>query len=190
MPENDIELLSLLQNDDEVAYKRIYSKYAEKLFLYAMNILKHQEICEDIIQNVFVQLWEKRKDNNITHLKPYLYQSVKFQVFKSFRSQHFKQEDLTRLNLVDASLNASRQIEFDELESLINSLVEKLTPRCREIFIMSRFEEKSNKQIAEELGMSIQTVKNQVSKAIKKLKEQMMQEQIIIYPIIVFMLSL
>ncbi|MFC4219139.1 RNA polymerase sigma factor [Flagellimonas marina] len=186
MPENDQELLSRLKKGDVLAYEEIYSKYAERLFFYAMNIFKQQELCEDILQNVFVHLWEKRKEHNITHLKAYLHQAVKFQIFKMLRNQRFTHEDLTRLNIVDASLNASRKMEFDELESLVKNLVNNLSPRCREIFIMSRFEEKSNKQIAEELGLSIQSVKNQISKALKLLKEQISPEQLAIYQFILF----
>lgn len=186
MPENNQELLLRLRKDDVTAYEEIYSKYAKRLFIYAMNIFKQQELCEDILQNVFVHLWEKRKDHNITHLKAYLYQAVKFQIFKTLRNQRFTQEDLTRLNLVDESLNAFRRMEYNELESLISNLVDDLSPRCREIFIMSRFEEKSNKQIAEELGLSIQSVKNQISKALKLLREQISPEQLAINQALVF----
>lgn len=187
---SDQELLSRIRNDDEIAYRAIYSKYAEKLFVYAMNIFKQKEICEDILQIVFIQLWEKRNENNITHLKAYLYQAVKFQIFKTLRGHRFTQEDITRLNLVDASLNASRKMEFDQLESLIHNLVHHLSPRCRQIFIMSRFEEKSNKEIALELGLSKQSVKNQISVAIKKIREQISPEQLVLYQIVAYFLSL
>lgn len=180
MSEKDQELLFRLKKDDVIAYEEIYSKYAERLFVYAMNIFKQQELCEDILQNVFIELWVKRRDNNVTHLKAYLYQAVKFQVFKMLRNQRFTQADLTRLNLVDASLNASRRMEYDELESWIKKLVDNLSPRCREIFIMSRFQEKSNKEIADELGLSVQSVKNQISKALKILRGQISPEQMVI----------
>lgn len=189
MPDSDQELLSRMRDDDEIAYRAIYTKYAEKLFAYAMNISKQKETCEDILQNVFIHLWEKRKDNNISYLKPYLYQAVKFQIVKSLRNDKFTQEDLTRLNLVDAALSVSKKMEFDELESLIHTLVDNLTPRCRQIFIMSRFEEKSNSEISKELGLSIQSVKNQITMATKKLREQISSEQLAIYQLIVFILS-
>ena len=179
MPEKDQELLFRLRKDDVIAYEEIYSKYAERLFVYAMNIFKQQELCEDILQNVFIQLWVKRKEHKVTHLKAYLYQAVKFQIFKKLRNQRFTETDLTRLNLIDASLNVSRRMEYDELESWIEKLVDNLSPRCREIFIMSRFQEKSNKEIAEELGLSIQSVKNQISKALKILRQQISPEQIV-----------
>ncbi|MFD2099230.1 RNA polymerase sigma factor [Flagellimonas iocasae] len=186
MPENDQELLVRLKKDDVAAYEEIYSKYADRLFFYAMNIFKQQEICEDILQNVFIYLWEKRKELEITHLKAYLHQAVRFQILKVLRNQRFTQEDVTRLNLVDASLNASKKMEFDELEALVKSLVDNLSPRCREIFIMSRFEEKSNKQISVELGLSTQSVKNQISKALKSLREQVSPEQLVIYHTLMF----
>ena len=190
MSHSDQELLSRMGRDDEVAYHEIYKKYAEKLFAYALNICKQRETCEDIVQNVFISLWEKRKKNKITYLKPYLYQATKFQVVKTLRKHDFSHEELTRLNLVDASLSISKKLEFDELLSLTNSLVNNLTPRCRQIFIMSRFEDKSNLEISQELGLSIQSVKNQITKATKRLKEQISPEQLAIYQLLLFVLSL
>src|SRR5690606_14541845 len=142
------------------AFQDIYNKYAKNLFVYAMSIFNHRETCEDILQNVFVHLWEKR-NNNITHLKPYLYQAVKFQIIKTFRDTKITNSDIVRMNLVDTEQNASRKMEFKELESYIACLVLNLSPRCRQIFIMSRFENKSNMEISQELGLSIQSVKNQ-----------------------------
>lgn len=190
MTDSDEKLLSRLAKDDSIAYRAIYTKYAEKLFNYAMAIFCHRETCEDIIQNVFIQLWEKRKDNNIIYLKAYLYQAVKFQIIKTFRDTKISSKDLVRLNILDTEPNASGKMEYIELESLIERLVANLSPRSRQIFIMSKFENKSIKEIAEELGLSIQTVKNQLTLATNKLRDQFAPGHFALYTISILLFSL
>lgn len=181
----DIELVDMISKDSDLALEIIYNRYAKGMFLFAMNIFNKKDICEDIVQTVFIDLWAKRKKTKINALKPYLFQAVKFQAFKQLRNQKLSDEDLTRLNIVDGTPNCSQQLEFDELEELIEDLVSKLPPRCQQIFILSRFHDKSNKEIADELGVSIQAVKNQISKALKLLRNDLQTEA----AIIIFMLT-
>lgn len=176
----DIELLSMMSQDCQLAFETIYNKYSKGMFLFAMNIFNKRDICEDIVQTVFIDFWSNRKTKEIKNLKPYLLQAVKFQAFKHLRNQRLSDEDLTRLNIVDGSLNCSQQLEFDELESLIQDLVAKLPPRCQQIFILSRFHDKSNSEIADEMGVSIQAVKNQISKALKILRNDLQAEAAIV----------
>lgn len=167
---SDLELWERMRQDDASAFEEIYNRYAGNMFLYAMNIFKKQEVCEDIIQNIFMDFWIKRQDAEIRNLKSYLFQSVKFQVFKHLRTKRFSEADLTRLQIIDATMDVSGKIEYKELEHLINELVKHLSPRCRQIFIMSRFQNKTNAEIATALNISHQAVKNQISRALKKLK--------------------
>lgn len=181
----DLELVEMISKDNTLAFEMIYNRYSKGMFLFAMNIFKKKDICEDIVQSVFIDFWSNRKHKEIKNLKPYLFQSVKFQVFKQMRNQKMSNEDLTRLNIVDGAMNSAQKLEFDELEDLIEDLVGKLPPRCQQIFILSRFHDKSNKEIAEELGVSIQAVKNQISKALKLLKDDLHSEA----AIVIFLLS-
>lgn len=176
----DTELVEAMSKDNTMAFEEIYNRYSKSMFLFAMNILRKKEVCEDVVQMVFIDFWSNRKKKEINNLKPYLFQSVKFQIFKQLRSQKISSEDLTRLNIVDGSMNSAQKIEFDELEALIKDLVNKLPPRCQQIFILSRFHDKSNKEIAEELGVTIQAVKNQISKALRLLRNELHTEAAII----------
>lgn len=181
---SDQELLAKMALDDPIAFHEIYTKYAEKLLIFAMGILPQKESCEDILQNIFVQLWQKRKDTEITHLKSYLYQAVKYQIIKFLKNSKVTDSEIMRLNLVDAELNASRKMEYEELEHLVDSMVRNLSPRCQQIFIMSRFEEKSNREISQELGLSIQSVKNQLTLATNKLREWISPDLLVPYQFI------
>jgi len=167
------ELLERIADDDVKAFEEIYQRHATKMLVYATKILNNQMVCEDLIQNVFIDFWNKRSEKNINNLESYLFRAVKFQIFNYFRNNKFHDTDLTRLNLIDLSINASKKMEFEELETTIENLVKKLPPRCQEIFLLSRFEHKSNKEIAAALGISEQAVKNQVSKALIFLRENL-----------------
>lgn len=184
--ESNIELLKRIAVDDIKAFEAIYQKHATRMLVYANNILDNKAVCEDLIQNIFIDFWSKRKDHNITNLEGYLFRAVKFQVFKYFRDEKFTKEDLTRLNLTEVAAKASKTLEYSELEAAINDSVSKLPPRCKEIFELSRFEHKSNKEIAEALNISIQAVKNQVSKGIGLIRENLKRDEHILFFILLF----
>ncbi len=184
---SDDIILNLIANGNPNAFREVYDKYSESMFHYAFKILNNREVCEDIIQNIFVDLWSKRKNVNIKNLKAYLFQCVKFQIFNYIRNRKISNEDLTRLNLIDVSVNVSLHMEYLELEELIIDIVENQLPnRCKEIFVLSRFEHKSNKEIANELGITIQAVKNQISKGIQKIKLGLQSEEVVLYFFLIY----
>ena len=180
MISEDLTLVKGMEEDDNASFKAIYDKYSRAMFIYAHNIIKDRAVCEDIIQEVFISLWSKRKTNNITSLKPYLFQAVKFQIFNHFRNNKLSTEDLTRLNIIDVSMNVSQRLEYSELDQIIRDHVAKLPKRCRQIFVLSRYHHKSNKEIAEELEISVQAVKNQISKALASLRNNLQLEEAIV----------
>ena len=161
---NSPELLKLLSEDNAEAFEEIYNRYAGDMFLYAINILNKKEICEDLIQNIFIDFWTKRRELKITNLSSYLFRAVKNQIFNHLRSKKFTSENLKRLNIIDVSIGVSKKMEYDELEKMVFSCVDKLPKRCQQIFVLSRFQDRSNKEIAEELDISLQAVKNQIQK--------------------------
>lgn len=173
----DTVLLKAVEEGDNASFRAIYEKYARDLFHYAQNVINDKAVCEDIIQEVFVSLWSKRKTNRITSLKPYLFQAVKYQIFNHFRNNRFSKEDLTRLNIIDVSMNISQDLEYSELDQIIRNHVAKLPKRCRHIFVLSRYQHKTNKEIAEELEISVQAVKNQISKALAFLRNNLQVEE-------------
>lgn len=176
---SDIELVELFVLDDAEAFKMIYNRYSKQMFLFAINILNKKEVCEDVVQNIFTDLWQKRKEKTINDLRPYLFQAVKYQVFKYLRDKKFTTQQLDRLIIVDTSINISKDIELKQLMEKIDIHVSKLPKRCQEIFLLSRYQYKSNGEISTELGISVQAVKNQISKAIHFLRENLREEELI-----------
>ncbi|MEO6346517.1 MAG: RNA polymerase sigma-70 factor [Aquaticitalea sp.] len=180
------ELLKQIAVDDIKAFEVLYHRFATRMLGYAITILKDKTACEDIVQNIFIDVWSKRKTNTIDNAEAYLFRAVKFQIFNYFRDSKFSSEDLTRLNLVAVSISASKQLEFDELEKAIHQSVSKLPTRCKEIFELSRFQHKSNQEIADALGISMQAVKNQVSKALSAIREQLKKDEHILLFLLLF----
>lgn len=186
---DDRQLLNRIAADDQFAFKRIYDRYAMDMLLYGMNVLRRREVVEDMVQNIFIDLWSKRTSLEITNLKPYLFRAVKYQIFNHFRDNKLSQEDITRLNIIDLSMNVSRELEYSELEELVTKCVSQLPNRCQQIFLLSRFQHKTNKEIAHDLDISIQAVKNQISKAIGIIRLRLKEEELI-YGLLILLFSL
>ncbi|NBC24757.1 MAG: RNA polymerase sigma-70 factor [Bacteroidetes bacterium] len=165
------KLLTSIKNDEQ-AFRIIYDRYWSKLFHYALNVLEDKTVCEDIVQEVFVSLWQSSDSLKIDNLSAYLFQSVKFQIFKYLRNYKIARRHLERIALLQSHNDTEDQLIAKELETELNRVIDCLPERCRQIFLLSRIEHRSNQEISLQLGLSIQTVKNQISKALAYLREE------------------
>jgi RNA polymerase sigma-70 factor (family 1) len=153
--------------DDIPSFKQIYRQYWSKLYIYAFNVLRERDLCEDIVQEVFIDLWAKRHEVRISNLHSYLYQSVKYQIFNHFRESKYKKQLLIKFDLIQTQYQIDESYEKQELKNQIKEVIYQLPEQRRIIFKMSRYEGLSNKEISEKLNISVQTVKNQISKSLK-----------------------
>ena len=170
--ENEKELLLLLSKGNQEAIKLIYQKYWQRLFLSAYNILRDKEACEDIIQEIFIELWQKRETLRITSsLGAYLFASTRYQVFHFIRKSPGRPELFE--NLEERFLTGAPDIPLyvKDLQQRIDIAVEGLPEKCRDIYKLSREQDLSYKAIADHLQISPKTVENQLSIAFKKLRE-------------------
>jgi RNA polymerase sigma-70 factor (family 1) len=165
----DEELVTLLRQGDATAFSYVYQQYAAPLFHAAFAVLKHREACEDIIQELFTNLWIKRAQLDIRQLKPYLYAAVRNNVLMVIRSGKVN-VDLEELAQLVETSGAADEVMQKDLRRQIDHEVNQLPPKCRTIFMMSREEELSHKEIASQLNISAKTVENQVTIALKRLK--------------------
>ncbi|HMG07426.1 MAG TPA: RNA polymerase sigma-70 factor [Mucilaginibacter sp.] len=170
---SDTELVDLLQSGDQVAYTQIYDRYQGLLYIYACKITKDEIEAEDIVQEVFFYLWDKR-DTIIfnTSLSAYLYSAVRYKFFnlldhKKVRSNYI---DSFKEFIENGNIEADYAIREKELTALIEKEISLLPPKMREIFELSRKAQLSHKEIAEKLNISEKTVKNQVNNALKQLR--------------------
>lgn len=170
--QSEEKLLASIEINNQ-AFGVIYDRYWLKLYNYALNVLEDKAVCEDIVQEVFVSLWQQSNSQKIDNISAYLFQSVKFQVFKHLRKGKIARRYLERVTLLQSHNDTEEQFIAKELESELSKVLSRLPERCRQIFVLSRFEHRSNREIALQLDLSVQTVKNQISKALASLREQL-----------------
>jgi RNA polymerase sigma-70 factor (family 1) len=170
---SDLQLVVFLKNGDEDAFTQIYDRYAEALTGFAAAKLYTFEDSRDIIHDVFVKLWAEREMLTIDrNLKAYLFTLVRYRIVDQIRKNITREEyagiiqDLT----VSFELSAEQKFAAKELQQRIDSSLSQLSPRIVEIFRLSREQNLSVPQIAERLKLSEQTVKNQLSTALKHLR--------------------
>ncbi|MGQ8336989.1 RNA polymerase sigma-70 factor [Sunxiuqinia sp. A32] len=177
MFENDSQLLERLKNSDEIAFKVIYNKYFPRLYYYVLEFIPLKDIAENILQDTFFTLWNKRlelKDNS--NLSAYLFTVVKNNCLYRLRDQRYRQKlfKSTSINRDELELNMEVLDSMDtstftiqEIQRIIEITLAELPPQNRNVFIMSRFKNKKNREIAEELNISVKVVEKHISKSLK-----------------------
>ncbi|HFC01018.1 MAG TPA: RNA polymerase sigma-70 factor [Phaeodactylibacter sp.] len=168
----DQELISSLQNGKEQAMDILFRRHYSSICRAVYRILKDNNLSEDIAQEVFLGLWKKRENLNITSsVQAYLKRAAINKSLNYIRDQRIKLNDEVEMPLLSNNQSSTQQqLEADDLQKIINQTIDNLPKRCRVIFVLSRFEEMSYKEIATELNISIKTVENQISKALKILR--------------------
>lgn len=177
---SDIDLVKALKQKDHQAFEVIFSRYWKSMFDYAFKIFRDETICQDIVQEIFVRLWDQAENLNIGNLEAYLIQSVKYGIANHFRSVKFEKEHLDVLENLSAERNL-QDIEIREMEYQILSKVDSFSPKCREVFVMSRFDHFSNREIADILNLSVHTVEKHISNGLKILRENLQLHSILAF---------
>ena len=157
--------------------EQIYRIYWSDVLESAYKRLRDEVIAQDITQEIFISLWENRAQLQIEgNLRAYLEGAVKYKVINYFKSSIIKEkheEDLALLIRNETALSAEKTLMLKDLEQEIDAALLELPERMRLIFRMSRKQEKTIREISTELDLSAQTVKNQISAALKLLKERL-----------------
>lgn len=166
-------LIAGIKQKNRLVFEYIFEYYYSGLCAFCLNYINNKQIIEDIVQEFFVNLWAEGNSVNInTSLKAYLFSAIKYkcldhkkhQLVKDKFSRYVKDKNIVSENAVDNYYVES------ELRAAIQKELNKLPERCREIFEMSRFQWKSNAEIAEHFNISKRTVEVQISNALKVLK--------------------
>ncbi|WP_179351298.1 RNA polymerase sigma-70 factor [Winogradskyella vidalii] len=165
----DIQLLQLSSKNNQQAFEEIFNRYWKRLYTYAYKIYNNNHVCEDIVQEVFVSLWRKNETTIVLNLEGYLFKSVKYKIANHIRDLKFSTKQLDYIESIPT--DSVEYLEYDELEKEVLLSIEKLPIKCREVFKLSRLEQKSNTEIAEKLNLSIRTVETHISNALKSLRK-------------------
>jgi RNA polymerase sigma-70 factor (family 1) len=188
----DIELVKRLQGGDLEAFDLIYDRYSGKLFAFGLKYLRSTAEAEDLVQSVFLKLWENRKYlNPALSFKSYIFTITYNDICKLFRKKKYLQKFIAEELLLDteSSLETEQDIEYQSLLIRVQQLVEKLPERQRIIFKKSREEGKTTKEIAKDLDLSSGTIDNYISAALRLLRKQLKSEDLaLVLYIFIFLL--
>jgi RNA polymerase sigma-70 factor (ECF subfamily) len=169
----DEDLLDLLKQGQEGAFDCLYIRYRNKLIAAAYNRIQSRAVAEELVQEVFTDLWHKRFNLVITrNVSSYLFTAVKYEVLDHIRSLKVKHGYLQQLaRFEDWITDMTReQLDAEELDYHLNKSINALPDKCREVFKLSRFEHYTIQEIADKLNISPDTAKYHISHALKELR--------------------
>jgi len=178
---NESLLVDELSKGNHLAFNELFNVYSKRLYLFAYGYLKSHEEAEELVQEVFTKIWEIRADLK----KELSFKSFLFTISFNLIRKHFRTKvqilKYYNSNTIEISDKQSAQkISYDSLHQYITELVNKLPERRKEIFIKSRSEGHSIKEIAEELNISHKTVENQLTEALKFIRTNLNYENSLI----------
>jgi RNA polymerase sigma-70 factor (ECF subfamily) len=159
---------------DQDSFERLFREFFPPLMAFARKILVDEDDAREVVQKVFISLWEKRQEVDLsTSLKSYLFTSVHNRSLNVIRDR--KKFSSAEVPEVAGEWDVSTQIESMELEGKIMEVIGSLPEKCREVFELNRFEGMKYSEIAAHLNISVKTVENQMSKALKILREKLIK---------------
>ena len=175
----DSELWINIKGGSQEAFEFLFLKYYQDLCAYANGLLHNHSSAEEIVQDIFVKLWDDRHSTSIElSVKAYLYRAVRNACYNYFEHQKVRQKHALRLT--DSGFNSVLPVSPDypianllvqELEIKIEEAIALLPLQCREVFLLCRYENLSYAEVAEQLNVSVNTVKTQLQRALAKLRE-------------------
>jgi RNA polymerase sigma-70 factor (ECF subfamily) len=178
----DIHLIRRLKDGDIKAFELIFSKYKGKLYFFTLGYLHSATETEEIIQNLFVSLWENRHTlEEELSLRNYLYKAAINRVYNYFKHQAVKQKYFDHLAIEEtlAEDHTHQHIYYNELKGTVETLIGALPFRQQMIFKLSRQEGLSHQEIADRLGLSVRSVENQIYRALRYIKEHLNEKYLL-----------
>jgi len=172
---SDYELVGKLRKGDLDAFDQVFKKYGDRLFGFALSYLKSKEDTEGLVQDVFLKIWENRKSlKKESSLKSYLFTIAYHDICHIFRKKQIHEKFLEEKSAAsESTINLEEQLEYKATLEQVNKLIARLPEKKRLIFIKSRNEGKSTKEIAAEMNLAPGTVDNNISAALKFLRKNL-----------------
>lgn len=190
LPKNytDEQLLQLMARDNRDAFTELYNRYWDKTFAVAYHRLDDEHEAEEVVQEVFLSIWQRRASLKLTHtVATYLSVAIKYKVINHLDRQYRKQQHLDELafTLHETDDSTIQWLEEKELRQRLNHSISLLPEKCRIVFLLSRDENKTYAEIAAELDISQKTVEAHMSKALNSLRQSLG----ISLPVLILLLS-
>lgn len=174
MDNNTIEdLLSRLKKSDEKAFNTLFEILWKPMYSYACSIIMNESIAQDIVQDIWIDFWQRRHELDIKFLKAYLYKAIRYSCYNHLRNQKFNKIQLEVAHSISIESEVEKKHDVIELTTRINSVISNLPKRCQIIFRLSRVNNIENKEIAKKLDISQRSVENQISLALRELRKEL-----------------
>lgn len=187
----DKQLVSLLSDDDEQAFRDLYVKYKHRLFVFSVQILKDKTTAEDLVQDIFTYIWESRRFiNPDCNFSSYLFTISKNRILNILKRIDIQDNYInTILNSRTVTNNKpDHNLIENEYKSLLKEAIEKLSPTRKKVFVLSRMQHMTHKEIASELNISVYTVQEHISESLKMIKRYLSSKTDIHFSIVIFLL--
>jgi RNA polymerase sigma-70 factor (family 1) len=171
---SDTQLILELRNGDRQSFREIYERYSARLIAIALKKTGNEDDAMDMIQDLFLSVWKNRYTLQINgSLEAYLVVSVNYMTYKWYKKQKLQPESLNNLTeeYEQYENGTFHRLAFAELNMVINKEIDAMPEKMRQVYLCSRDQDMSGTQIAAELGISHQTVRNQISNALSRLKK-------------------
>ncbi len=186
---DDSILFNKIQDGDMTAFYQVYMSYWPLLYSHAVRMLRDEEEAKDVVQDLFIYAWENRSKIQFDKIKPFLYVSLRNRVINRSLRSKVEQKYLKRtfpVHNFDEYLHVEEDVVYKELEAEIEKGIEALPPKMQAIFRMSRVENLSHKEIAEQLKVTTDNVKKTINRALKIIRSGMTK---IIFTFFLFFMS-
>lgn len=174
----EIYIVKKMIEGDVDSFKYFFDRYYDDLCNFVNVYLHDPVLSEEIVQDIFVYFWENKKKLQInTSVKSFLFSATKFKslnLLRDTKTQKRIVEEIGNTEPINTAEEEDSYLDTLEIKTILNTAVDQLAPKCREIFLLSKSEDLSNKQIAEKLNISVKTVENQMTIALKKLREYLL----------------
>jgi RNA polymerase sigma-70 factor (ECF subfamily) len=166
-----------MKQDDEGAFALIYRRYGERLYATASRVLRSSTDAADVVQDVFLALWNRRRELQITDsLEAYLQTSARYKAIQFIKKNIVRRDYLALLADVAVNTTAGSpelQVQFKEIQRVIHDTVAQMPPKMQEVYLLSRQEQLTHKEIADRLGISTETVKKHIQHALQLIRTAM-----------------
>lgn len=177
---NEQELLFKLKQGDQAAFDVLYQHYSLKIYQNILRLVKQDDLAEELLQDVFMRIWEKRETINIdTSFKSYLFRVAHNLVMDMFRRAAFDKNLRTHLSKFSTELysNTEELTDLKDTQQLIDKAIEALPPQRKKIYLLCKIEGKSYEEVSKLLNVSTSTISDHIVKATKSLKENLSDKE-------------
>jgi RNA polymerase sigma-70 factor (family 1) len=179
---SDVSLVQRLKENDKPAFELIFNKFSKKLYYFTLSYVHSKAESEEIIQNVFISLWENRDMlSEAFPIQNYLYKVTVNHIYNYFKHQLVRRRHAENMILegTDEDHDVMQEILTHDLGVIVNKIIEELPLRQQVIYRLSRTEGLCHAEIAQRLGLSVRSVENQIYRALKYIREKLNKESIL-----------